>query len=521
MRLRFAFGVALVMLTTTLAMAPGVAAGNTKNFGYEVPVQPTSPWPEMRHDSATPGPARSAARYRGERPGRSRPARGSSRRRCIGGDGTVYIGSADGNFYALRPDGKRALALPDRRDHRRRRGARRLDRGQARASRSRSAPATSASTSCAARPGKLPRQQRIALAFAPTSPPATGQLVNWWEGNVAYGPGRRPLRRQHRRRRLRAQPRRDPALGRPSAATRCGRRPPSAGPSGNSYWGSVDLYAFSLDPNGQQRWQTFTPGYVTSSPALGSRRHRLRRLLRRQAPRARPGHRGRALVRSRPPTTSTARRRWPATRRARRRRSTSARPTARSTRSARRAAALALRHRRPDPLLAGARPGAPRRRARSSTSAPPTASSTRSTPRPAARRWSFDTTPRDAGSARPQRPQRLARARQARRLHRRRARAGVVRPLRLLPARTPTGAAIPAPGRSFGSDIDRMFFVTPGGTTVRRPAGADDPGGHRARHPADSAQGGCHRGCGARPARGFRGDRQRQAAVHLRDSAVG
>jgi hypothetical protein len=32
----------------------------------------------------------------------------------------------------------------------------------------------------------------------------------------------------------------------------------------------VDLFAFSLDQNGRLRWQTFTPGYVTSSPALGS-----------------------------------------------------------------------------------------------------------------------------------------------------------------------------------------------------------------------------------------------------------
>ena len=43
-----------------------------------------------------------------------------------------------------------------------------------------------------------------------------------------------------------------------------------AAKSGNTFWGSVDLYAFSLDQAGALRWQTFTPGYVTSSPALGS-----------------------------------------------------------------------------------------------------------------------------------------------------------------------------------------------------------------------------------------------------------
>ena len=50
-----------------------------------------------------------------------------------------------------------------------------------------------------------------------------------------------------------------------------------------------------------------------------------------------------------------------------------------------------------------------------------------------ARRWSFDTTPGKARARRSQRPQRLAGARPARRLHRRRARPGLVRPLRLLP----------------------------------------------------------------------------------------
>ena len=83
--------------------------------------------------------------------------------------------------------------------------------------------------------------------------------------------GRHDLRRQHRRRGLRHQPRRDPALGRPEGQSVW--TTPAFGQgseAGDSFWGSVDLYAFSLDPNGQQRWQTFTPGYVTSSPALGS-----------------------------------------------------------------------------------------------------------------------------------------------------------------------------------------------------------------------------------------------------------
>ena len=98
--------------------------------------------------------------------------------------------------------------------------------------------------------------------------PATGQLVNWWEGNVAYGPSG------------------DLFVGNTGGGayslTPGGQRrwveqransvwtTPAFDAAGNSYWGSVDLTAFSLDPNGQQRWQTPFAGYVTSSPALGS-----------------------------------------------------------------------------------------------------------------------------------------------------------------------------------------------------------------------------------------------------------
>ena len=45
---------------------------------------------------------------------------------------------------------------------------------------------------------------------------------------------------------------------------------PAFDAAGNSYWGSVDLFAFSLDPAGSRAGRRTVAGYVTSSPALGS-----------------------------------------------------------------------------------------------------------------------------------------------------------------------------------------------------------------------------------------------------------
>ena len=116
---------------------------------------------------------------------------------------------------------------------------------------------------------RLSRKQRIRWRYRTDLAPATGQLVNWWEGNVAYGP------------------------------------------DGDLYVGNTGGGAYSLTPGGEQRWvdaarelglddaglrrrgqqllglgrplrllarperaaalaDAVTAGYVTSSPALGS-----------------------------------------------------------------------------------------------------------------------------------------------------------------------------------------------------------------------------------------------------------
>jgi outer membrane protein assembly factor BamB len=261
--------VGLTLLAVAAVLTPGVVAAQARAFSYDVPLQARSPWPEMRRDSRNTAASPIRARYGGDRPWSFATARGIFSTPVIGGNGTVYIGSADGFFYALRSDGRvlwrfRTGGIID--------AAAALGSGT---KRGRSAPITFGSGDerlyhLRTTP-RLPRKRRVIWTFEPTLPPAGGQQVSWWEGNPAIGPGGliyvgntggaayaiNPDGTQRW-----ATPRGQsvwttPAFGRGSE-------------SGNSFWGSVDLFAFSLDPNGRLRWQTFTPGYVTSSPALGS-----------------------------------------------------------------------------------------------------------------------------------------------------------------------------------------------------------------------------------------------------------
>ena len=80
-------------------------APKPREFSYDVPVLAGSPWPEMRRDSRNTAASPIRGRYRGDRPWSFRTARGIFSTPVIGDDGTVYVGSADGYFYALGDDG--------------------------------------------------------------------------------------------------------------------------------------------------------------------------------------------------------------------------------------------------------------------------------------------------------------------------------------------------------------------------------------------------------------------------------
>ena len=318
-------GAALLCLLTQAAPALARPHG----FHYDVPVQATSPWPEMRRDSRNSGRSPIRARYDGGRalalPHRPRhlldPGDRRRRQRL----------RRLGRPRLLRAAPRRAAALeaPHRRHHRRRRGDRRLrpaaahpaDHDRLR----RRAPLPPARR----RPPPLPRAAGdLALPRHPSpgDRPA-GQLVG---GQRRHRPRRDPLRRQHRRRRLRDPPQRPAALGLPGrqlGLDDAGLRPrrdhllglgrparlrPRRPPVSRS--GAAPSPATS-----PPRRRSAATAPSTSAPSTAS------------CTRSTPTPASTAGA-SPAPITSTARRRWPRMPRGTPGRSTSAPPTARSTR---------------------------------------------------------------------------------------------------------------------------------------------------------------------------------------------
>lgn len=83
--------------------APGLPS---EPFGYEVPVEPGSPWPLFRRDRRNTGRSPLPAHYGGDRPWAFATGKGIFSTPVIDADGTIYVGSADHVFYAVGLDGR-------------------------------------------------------------------------------------------------------------------------------------------------------------------------------------------------------------------------------------------------------------------------------------------------------------------------------------------------------------------------------------------------------------------------------
>ena len=232
--------------------------------GATVPLDAGSPWPEMRHDSRNTGQSPIVARYHGDRPWVFRTGRGIFSTPIIGADGTIYIGSADTYFYAIKPDGRLRWRLKT---------GGLIDAAGALSAYDaslRSVPLTFGSADDLLYHVTTPRRgrPRIVWTFRASVPPVPAQTVDWWEGNVAVGPGGVLYAGN--------------TGGTAYAVTPGGRRlwtftagnslwtTPAFEPDGSSFWGSLDLDVYHLGANGSELWKTFVPGYVVSSPAIGS-----------------------------------------------------------------------------------------------------------------------------------------------------------------------------------------------------------------------------------------------------------
>ena len=444
---------AVLAAGATAAPAPSAAAPP------DVPTERGAPWPSMRHDRLNTGRSPIRARYHeGDRPWAFVTRKGIFSTPIVGRDETVYAGSADTYFYAVGPGGRlrwryKTGEIIDSAGVLGRGGTVTFGSGDERVYRLRS------------RPAGLSRRQRAIWRFRASRPPAQGQLVNWWEGNVTMGPG------------------------------------------GVLYAGNTGGAEYAINPNGRRRWLFPTGNSVWSNAAIGDdgsvyfgsldlidlrgRRARAAALeaphraassprRRRSAPAARStwaastapctrSTRGPATTAGATPraTTSTPRPRWASGA------STSRRPTARSTPSTCAAccagATTPATRSAPRPCWAAPRAAT----GASSTWARPTASSTRSTPAP-------------AGAAGPSTPPRATRCCATATTSTPRPRWGAAActsaastagwcscPTTGACAPAATGAATAARARPSAPSLARMAFVTPGGNT--RLAGPPGP----------------------------------------------
>ncbi len=74
-------------------------------FEYDAPLQTDSPWPTYRRTVRNTGSSPLTGEYQGDEPWFFQTGKGIFSTPVIDGDGVVYVGSADHDFYAINPDG--------------------------------------------------------------------------------------------------------------------------------------------------------------------------------------------------------------------------------------------------------------------------------------------------------------------------------------------------------------------------------------------------------------------------------
>lgn len=218
-----------------------------------------APWPQMRLDShnTARSPVPEVVRA-GAQPWRVVTGKGVFNTPVIDARGTSYIGSADGRVYAIGRRGKvrwtfRTGGIIDA-------GGLLMDDG--------SLVVGSGDETLYRLRTRRRAPARVIWRFRTPTKPATGQLVNWWEGPLSRTPDGDILAGNTGGGAHRIAP--DGTLRWVRQAGNSVWTAPATGDDGTTFWGSVDLTFFALDPAGQVKWSTPTLGFVTASPAIGA-----------------------------------------------------------------------------------------------------------------------------------------------------------------------------------------------------------------------------------------------------------
>ena len=260
--MRLLRGQAIAAVAVALTFAGQAAARSRartpRPCGVQATSQAHSPWPSMRHDPRNSGLATVPAAYRGDRPWSFTTGAGLFITPVIAGNGIVYFGSADHDFYALSPRGKLCWKLVTGNiiD-----AAATLDRAQ------RTVTIGSADDYLYHLSTRPRTRRRVLWRYHATLKPDNGQLVDWWEDNISYGPDGNIYTGNTGGVIYSFTPR--GKLRWTYTAGNSVWTMPAFGPGGMTYWGSVDRSIYALGPKGTKTWSAPTLGFVISSPALG------------------------------------------------------------------------------------------------------------------------------------------------------------------------------------------------------------------------------------------------------------
>ncbi len=263
---RRSLALAACALSAPAALGATAASARSDRYAYDVPVQAGSPWPSMRRDRRNTASSPIRARFRrGERPWSFETGKGIFSTPVIDAEGTIYVGSADTYLYAVARDGRLrwrfktgeiidSAATLGRYDPRLGSSPLTVGSGDERLYRLRTDPAP------------LSRRRRIVWTYRPSRGPATGQLVNWWEGNAVTGFGGVIYAGNTGGGAYAINP--DGTQRWVFQAGNSVWTAPAMTRDGRTFWASLDFNVYSLDPQGRRLWSFSTPGFNTSSPAL-------------------------------------------------------------------------------------------------------------------------------------------------------------------------------------------------------------------------------------------------------------
>jgi outer membrane protein assembly factor BamB len=226
-----------------------------EGFEHDAPLQDDAPWPTYRRTARNTGSTPLAGEYRGDQPWFFQTGKGIFSTPVVDGDGVVYVGSADHDFYAVDPDGTEKWRF---------RTGEMIDSAGA-------LPADDPDTVVfGSGDGRLYRLDKrdgsVVWRFDARISPRMS-YNNWFEGNVAIGPDGTIYAGNTNFNYYAVTP--DGELAWVYETGSNAWSAPAVGSDGTLYVGSCDTCLHAIHPDGSRKWKRRTLGFISASAAIG------------------------------------------------------------------------------------------------------------------------------------------------------------------------------------------------------------------------------------------------------------